>query len=118
MHHDRDGRLRLVEPVLGWEGYVHLAFDEVRLTGAGNPQIARRLRAALLDIRDASPPDRRPPVEHQLQLLDGAVRRDYEDENDIGRALIADLQGIGSGADLLAEPQDDGSRPSSVARQA
>ncbi len=47
-HADGDGTTRLVVPVMSWEDYVHLAFDEIRLAGAGSPQVTRRLRAALL----------------------------------------------------------------------
>ena len=35
---------------MSWEGYVRLGFDELRLAGAGSPQVARRLRAALEDL--------------------------------------------------------------------
>ena len=31
-------------PVMTWDAYVHLAFDEIRQAGAGSPQVARRLR--------------------------------------------------------------------------
>jgi uncharacterized membrane protein len=35
---DEDGELRLIERVLDWDGYVRLAFDEIRLAGGGYPQ--------------------------------------------------------------------------------
>jgi len=38
---DEDGELRLIEPVLDWDGYVRLAFDEIRLA-AGGADIATR----------------------------------------------------------------------------
>jgi uncharacterized membrane protein len=99
-HHDAHGQVRLVERVLSWEGYVRLAFDELRLAGAGSPQIARRLRAALEDLSTVAWPERRPPLDHQLELLDQAVRRAYDDDADIDAALVPDMQGIGSGPDL------------------
>ena len=73
VHRDPDGAPRLIERTLNWEGYVRLAFDELRLAGAGSPQVARRLRAALEDILTVAPPERRRPLEHQLHLL-GAAR--------------------------------------------
>jgi hypothetical protein len=85
-----------------WEGYVRLAFDELRLAGAGSPQVARRLRAALEDILTEAPPERRPPVHRQLLLLDAGIRRAFEDEADVRAALIPDLQGIGSGPDVMS----------------
>jgi uncharacterized membrane protein len=99
-HHDSEGTLRLVVPVLDWEGYVRLAFYEVRLAGAGSPQVARALRAALEDIRAVAPEERRPPLEREVGLLDRAVQRCYEDDADRSAALVADTLGIGSGSDV------------------
>src|SRR4051795_11374264 len=74
-HHDAEGNVRLVERVMSWEGYVRLGFDELRLAGAGSPQVARGRRAALEDLRTVAPPERRPPLDRELKLLDDAVRR-------------------------------------------
>jgi uncharacterized membrane protein len=104
-HHDTHGHVRLVERVMSWEGYVRLAFDELRLAGAGSPQVARRLRAALEDLRAVAPPERHPPLDCQLQLLGAAVRRAYADDADIRAALVPDMQGIGSGPDVMSHPQ-------------
>jgi uncharacterized membrane protein len=110
-HHDAHGQVRLVERVLSWEGYVRLAFDELRLAGAGSPQIARRLRAALEDLRTVAPPERRPPLDRQLGLLEDAVRRAYDDDADVDAALIPDMQGIGSGPDVMSQPPGPASPP-------
>ena len=101
-HHDAHGHVRLVERVMSWEGYVRLAFDELRLAGAGSPQVARRLRAALEDLRTVASPERRPPLDRQLKLLDEAVRRAYDDDADVDAALVPDMQGIGSGPDVMS----------------
>jgi uncharacterized membrane protein len=98
---DEEGEVRLVVPAMGWDGFVRLAFDELRLAGAASPQVARRLRAVLVDLRHVAPPERRPPLEHQLALLDAGVRRSYDDEDDVRAGLVADEQGIGSGPDLV-----------------
>ncbi|WP_064750469.1 DUF2254 domain-containing protein [Solirubrobacter soli] len=103
-HHDAHGQVRLVERVMRWEGYVRLAFDEIRLVGAGSPQVARRLRAALEDLKTVAPPERRPPLDHQLTLLDAAVRRAYTDNADVDAALVPDMQGLGSGPDVMSHP--------------
>jgi uncharacterized membrane protein len=99
-HYDSDGRIRLVVRTTTWDGYVRLAFDEIRLAGAGSPQVTRRLVAALEDLKAVAPADRQPPLDRQLRLLTVAVRRHYEDDEDIRAALTADAQGIGSGRDL------------------
>jgi hypothetical protein len=89
---------------MNWQGYVRLAFDELRLAGAGSPQVARRLRAALEDLKTVAPPERHPPLDHQLTLLEHAVHRAYTDTADINAALIPDMQGIGSGPDVMTHP--------------
>jgi uncharacterized membrane protein len=103
-HRDAHGDVRLIERVMSWEGYVRLAFDELRLAGAGSPQVARRLRAALEDLRTVVSPERQPPLDRQLELLEAAVGRAYSDDEDIDAALIPDMQGIGSGADVMSHP--------------
>jgi uncharacterized membrane protein len=101
-HCDSDGNVRLVERVMDWEGYVRLAFDEIRMVGAGSPLIARRLRAALVDLKSVAPPERVAPLDRQLELLDAAVLRQFQDEADLRAALVPDVQGIGSGSDVMA----------------
>jgi uncharacterized membrane protein len=103
-HRDEHGTVRLVERTLTWSGYVRLAFDEVRLAGAGVPQVSRRVCAALHDLKSVAPPDRQEPLDRQLRLLAAAVERAYDDDEDVLAALTPDLQGIGSGADLTTPP--------------
>ena len=100
-HHDADGELRLVTPVLDWEGYVRLGFDEIRLVGAASPQVTRALRAALDDVKTVAPPDRQAPLDRQLELLSAAVEREFDDESDSQAAMRPDGLGIGSGPDLI-----------------
>jgi uncharacterized membrane protein len=97
---DGDGELRLIERVLDWDGYVRLAFDEIRLAAGGYPQVTRRLEAALADLKTVAPPERQPALDRQLRLLADAVTRELEDEDDRDAALVPDPQGIGSGADV------------------
>jgi uncharacterized membrane protein len=99
-HRDEDGVVRLVERTLDWDGYVRLAFDELRLACAGTPQVTRRLCAALEDLKAVAPPDRQAPLDRQLRLLTNAVRRAYDDEEDVVAALTPDTEGIGSGDDV------------------
>src|SRR4051794_16237593 len=110
-HRDSQGHVRLVERVMSWEGYVRLAFDEIRMVGAGSPQVARRLRAALEDLKTVAPPERRPPLDRQLEMLDDAVRRAFDDDADVEAALIPDMQGIGSGPDVMSRPPSSAPSP-------
>ncbi len=86
-----------VVPVMSWEAYVHLAFDEIRQAGAASPQVARRMRASLEDLRDYAEEDRVRALDEQLALLDEAVRR-VVPEAELAYALEPDRQGIGVSA--------------------
>jgi uncharacterized membrane protein len=97
---DEDDELRLIERVLDWDGYVRLAFDEIRLAAGGYPQVTRRLEAALADLKTVAPAERQPALDRQLRLLEAAVARALEDDEDRRAALVADAQGIGSGSDV------------------
>src|SRR3954452_2699100 len=94
---DEDDELRLIERVLDWDGYVRLAFDEIRLAAGACPQVTRRLEAALADLKTVAPARRQSALDRQLRLLAAGVAHALEDEDD-RRALVADAQGIGSGA--------------------
>jgi uncharacterized membrane protein len=94
-HHDEDGKLRLTEKVMSWDDYVRLAFTEVRLAGAGSPQVARRIHSALDDLLTVAPENRRPVLELQRSLLLDTVARQYEDDRDIELASGSDSSGIG-----------------------
>jgi uncharacterized membrane protein len=98
LHRDEDGELRLVVPSMDWDAYVHLAFDEIRLAGAGSPQVSRRLAAALEDLLTVAPPSRRPVLEQQLDLLASSTAASMEDERDVELALSHDRQGLGVAA--------------------
>jgi uncharacterized membrane protein len=92
-YRDAEGTVRLVTPVIDWDGYVRLAFDEIREAGATSPQIPRRLSAALEDLIDVSPPERHPPLRRQLDL----IRASSEPQ-----VPTPDSQGIGSGDDVVS----------------
>jgi uncharacterized membrane protein len=95
-HRDAEGEVRLTVPTMSWEAYVHLAFDEIRLVGAGSPQISRRLNAALTDLRSVAPWERRHVLDEQLELLATATRSALDDRRDVEMALTADHVGIGT----------------------
>jgi uncharacterized membrane protein len=97
-HRDADGTVRLVTKAMTWEAYVHLAFDEIRLAGAGSPQVARRLQAAIADLLTLVPPERSGVLELQRRLLSAASVRALEDERDVDFALECDRQGVGVAA--------------------
>ena len=86
---------------MSWEAYVHLAFDEIRLAGAGSPQVARRLKAALTDLRSIAPPERVGIIDLQLDLLSTTTEAALSDERDVEFALHEDREGIGAAASSI-----------------
>ena len=105
--------VRLVERTLSWDGYVRLAFDEIRLAGVRTPAVTRRMCAALHDLKTVAPPDRQEPLDRQLRLLSAGVHEAYGNEEDADAALVPDTEGIGSGPDVTTPVRLDG-RPASV----
>ncbi|WP_165788214.1 DUF2254 domain-containing protein [Arthrobacter glacialis] len=89
-HRDEDGELRLVVRVLDWDGFVHLAFDEIRMAGAGSPQVARQLRIALFDLRRIALTERIAVIDEQIDLLTTATMAVMDDERDARRTFIDD----------------------------
>ena len=90
LHYDEEGQVRLATLTLEWDGYVRLAFDELRLVGAAQPQVSCRLQAALEDLKTGASPERQPSLDRQLDLLKGLVSQQFEDEADISASLIGD----------------------------
>ena len=100
-HRDEAGEIRLVVRTMSWEAYVHLAFDEIRLAGAGSPQVTRRLKAALMDLRSVAPPERVEVLDLQLDLLSKSAEASLADERDVALALFEDREGIGAAASSI-----------------
>jgi len=95
LHHDANGELRLMVRSMDWDAYVHLAFDEIRMAGAGSPQIARRMKASLLDLMTVAPDARQEVLASQLELLTAATKAAMTDDRDVELALEPDRQGLG-----------------------
>jgi uncharacterized membrane protein len=98
LYRDEDGEVRLIAPSMDWDAYVHLAFDEIRLAGAGSPQVTRRVRAALVDLLRIAPADRRAVLHEQLDLLASSTAAAMKDQRDVELALEDDRQGLGVAA--------------------
>ncbi|HEX2323434.1 MAG TPA: DUF2254 family protein [Streptosporangiaceae bacterium] len=66
---DGHGAVRLVYPTPTWDDLVELGLDEIRAFGAGQHQVARRLRALLDTLLIELPEKRRPPLVAQRRCL-------------------------------------------------
>ena len=95
---DEGGEIRLLVKTMTWENYVHLAFDEIRMAGAGSPQVSRRLVAALMDLRRVALPERIEALDEQAVLLRAATRDALQDEQEARSALDPDREGLGAAA--------------------
>jgi uncharacterized membrane protein len=92
---DSDGKLRVIFPTPGWDDFVQLTFREIRLYGAENFQIARRLGAMLHDLIELLPVARRPALQCELDLLNRALANSYPFPEDLALARQPDPQGLG-----------------------
>ena len=90
-----DGRLRFVYPNPGWRELLELSLTEIRHYGASSPQVARRMRALLLELLDHTPEPRHAALSEQLARLDRAVAAAYADPIERAYAEVPDHLGIG-----------------------
>jgi uncharacterized membrane protein len=97
-HRDDAGQVRLTVKSMSWEAYVLLATEELRLAGAGSPQVTRKLRATLTDLRSIVPPERVEVIDRQLSALANATKAAKNDDRDVEFGLVDDRKGIGIAA--------------------
>ena len=94
--HDAAGNLRVVYPTPGWDDFVQLSCREIRVYGAANFQVARRLRSMFENLQTALPEARWPALRKELDLLDEALVRLNLQPDDLALARFPDRQGLGS----------------------
>jgi uncharacterized membrane protein len=99
----RSGELRVVCRTPNWEDFVHLSFTEIRLCGAQNIQIARRLRAMIENLIETLPDHRSPALLRELTLLDREVDGRFVHPEDRVLARVPDSQGLGGAAILQGQ---------------
>jgi uncharacterized membrane protein len=92
---DIDGRLRGVFRTPNWEDFLQLAMSEIRLYGAENFQVARRLRAMMENLIETLPERRLPALRRELDLLDRALEKLSLFPEDLALARVPDSQGLG-----------------------
>ena len=92
---DASGELRVVLHTPNWKDFVKVTFSEIRLYGAENFQIARRLRAVIEHLARTLPEHRRPALRAELDLLDRTIEKLHALQEDVVLARIPDTQGLG-----------------------
>jgi uncharacterized membrane protein len=94
----RSGQVRVIFRTPNWDDFVQLTFSEIRLYGAENFQIARRLRSMIENLLQSLPEYRRPALSSQLDLLDRTLETLYKLPEDLALAREPDAQGLGGAA--------------------
>jgi uncharacterized membrane protein len=94
---DPAGAPRLILRTPDWEDYVNVACHEIRMCGAGNVQVARRLRAMLDTLVASLPPHRQPALDEERSRLRATIATHYAIPSDLALAGEADSQGLGGG---------------------
>jgi uncharacterized membrane protein len=97
--HDRAGNLRVVFRTPDWNDFVQLAFTEIRFCGASNIQIARRLRAMIVNLTNSLPAQRHAALRREADLLDRTLEKLYLFPEDLALARIPDTQGLGGSSE-------------------
>lgn len=96
---DAAGTLRVIFRTPDWGDFIHLAFVEIRHYGASNMQIARRLRAMIVNLANTLPAMRHAALRQEFELLDRMLEKLYDLPEDLALARIPDSQGLGGSSD-------------------
>jgi uncharacterized membrane protein len=110
---DGDGAVRIIFRTPDWEDFVHVACCEIRSCGAGNMQIARRMRAMLDNLCVSLPASRHQALLEERGRLDVMLEQIYRIPSDLVLARQPDSQGLGgsSGARTAYAPVAQEARP-------
>jgi len=100
--HDSGGNLRVIFRTPDWDDFVNLSFAEIRFYGASNLQIARRLRAMIVNLANTLPAERHAALHQQLDVLDRSLEKLYAFPEDLALARIPDAQGLGGSTDTTS----------------
>jgi uncharacterized membrane protein len=92
---DATGHRRVILRTPNWEDFVLLACTEIRSYGAGNIQVARRLRMMLDNLIASLPPHRHRPLDEERSRLDRMLGALYPIPEDLALARVPDSQGLG-----------------------
>jgi len=92
---DKLGDGLLIYRTPNWEDFVHVACCEIRSYGAGNVQIARRLRAMLENLCLSLPAHRHAALVDERERLELMLPGLYPVASDLALARCADAQGLG-----------------------
>ena len=90
---DSAGSVRLVVPVPGWTRVFDLAFTEIALYGAGDPQISRKLMSIFDDLSSCVTAERLAAIDSRRTWLRNEVSGRHS--LNVDQVLTADPLGLG-----------------------
>lgn len=93
---DAGGEARLLYRTPDWEDFVTLAATEIRIYGAQNPQVTRRLRAMYNQLLRVVPVERAEALRREVVMLESTIEGVWLNPSDRVIAGTDDLQGFGS----------------------
>ena len=108
---DSLGKPRVIFRTPGWDDFVQLSCREIRLYGAENYQVARRLRAMLDNLVISLFEARHAALLKELELLNSALERLDLLPDDLALAQMSDLQGLGA---PIRDPRLKGLAPATL----
>ena len=114
---DDQGHRRLIYRTPTWEDFVCLACIEIRRCGAGQVQIARRLRAMFDDLSTSLPPYRRDILNRESRALGRMLESLYTLPDDLAIARVADLQGLGAAGGFVVAHRESTVRHGGMPRR-
>jgi uncharacterized membrane protein len=100
--YDAKEQLRLIFQTPGWDDFVQLACREIRLYGAENFQVSRRIFAMIENLMAILPATRHPALQLELDLLRRALAKLHDFPEDLALACQPDLQGLGGASPVSA----------------
>ena len=99
---DPAGHRRVILRTPNWEDFVHLACTEIRMYGAGNVQVARRLRAMFDNLIATLPSYRQQALDEERRRLERMLDTLYVVPEDLALARMPDSQGIGGSSSRVS----------------
>jgi hypothetical protein len=103
--YDDQGALRLILPTPNWDDFVDLAFSEIRLYGASNFQVTRRLYSIIEDLMNVLPQTRQAALQRHLHVLNDTLEQRHLLPEDLTLARTPDRQGLGGSSTVYALQQ-------------
>ena len=89
------GHARVIYRRPDWDDFVNISCNEIRASGAGQVQVARRMRAMFDNLIATLPPYRAAALRGERDRLDEVLQTHFTIPADLALARLPDTQGLG-----------------------